>query len=345
VQVLADAVRSFVDPARNVGLTYRNGQAMAVHNDGTMGPVTKAYLMIDALKGFDAAFEAWAAANPKDAGRQPLWRDARSQLVDTFLSISGKGATSDWANPAVPAVLPALLDALHAQILAHCPDRSSAAKCTWATTDLTKNLSDVVSGPTFAAVVDLVDAIRSDDHARTELEKLLAYLLDVASSNETEPAVLAATVDMMQILSDDTNLTPLFHAIADAAGGSLVADNGKTVNRALLDAIIETLSRVFAHAADDHGAEICAKEVDPNGAIASVLKNFVTPMAPDQPAPIEVLIDVIADVNRADPHSTAKLAPGDYANIANEISDFCMDKASGLEQVYEVIREATLPAD
>ena len=48
-------------------------------------------------------------------------------------------------------------------------------------------------------------------------------------------------------------------------------------------------------------------------------------------------------MNRAHPDQTTKLDGGDYANIANEISEFCLDPATGLEQVYEVVREATLP--
>lgn len=70
---------------------------------------------------------------------------------------------------------------------------------------------------------------------------------------------------------------------------------------------------------------------------------MVTPMADNQLTPIEVIIDVVADVNRADPALTTKLDGGDYGNMANEISEFCLDPASGLEQVYEVVREATLP--
>jgi hypothetical protein len=68
----------------------------------------------------------------------------------------------------------------------------------------------------------------------------------------------------------------------------------------------------------------------------------VTPMGDTQPAPIEVFVDVVADVNRAQPGAPKKLAAADYGNIANEVSQFCEDPSSGLEQVYEVIREATL---
>jgi hypothetical protein len=341
VQVLADAVRLMVDPARNAGLTDRRGNAYAVRNDGTKNPqVTRIYLLIDALKAFDTAFDAWAAANPTDNQRQTKWRSARSQIVDTFFSTKGAGTMTTWSNPAIPKILPALIDALHAQLIAHCPDRS--APCAWAKTDLPKNLGDVVSGPTFAGVVDLLDAIRKDDAARTGIEKLLQYLLDGSSANDTRAATLGAAVDVLQLLSDDTNMSPLYRAIANATGSALVDEKGVVVRRALLDAVIESLSRIFAHAIDGNGVETCSAEVDPNRAIASVLKNFVTPTATNAQAPIETIIDVIADVNRSQPNLTTKLEATDYGNICNEISEFCLDKGSGLEQVYEVIREATL---
>ena len=73
-----------------------------------------------------------------------------------------------------------------------------------------------------------------------------------------------------------------------------------------------------------------------------MLGNFVTPISATQSPPIEALMDVTADVNRAHPNLTTKLDGADYANIANEISEFCLDPASGLEQVYTVVREATM---
>ena len=341
VQVLADAVRLLLDPARNTGLVDRRGNKFAVRNDGTQNPqVTRIYLFIDALNAMDKSFDAWASANPTDTDRQKKWRSARSQLVDTFFATKGTGMATTWSNPALPKILPPLIDALHAQLIAHCPDRS--APCAWAKDDLAKNLGDVVSGPTAAALVDLLDAIRKDDPARTGIESLLQYLLDGASGDDARATTLVAITDMLHVLSDDTNLAPLYRAISSATGGALVDEKGNVVRRALLDAALESLSRIFARAIDAHGTESCSSEVDPNKAIASVLKHFVTPVGPNQPAPIETLIDIVADVNRAQPNLTSKLDASDYGNISNEISQFCLDKASGLKQVYEVIREATL---
>ena len=57
--------------------------------------------------------------------------------------------------------------------------------------------------------------------------------------------------------------------------------------------------------------------------------------------PLEVIIDVIADVNRADPSQTTKLAPGDYGAIAGQVNDFLVNKEFGLEQFYEIVRKGT----
>jgi hypothetical protein len=44
-------------------------------------------------------------------------------------------------------------------------------------------------------------------------------------------------------------------------------------------------------------------------------------------------------VNRADPSSTAKFDGADYGNVANEMSEFCLDPTRGLEQFYAVIKQ------
>ena len=343
IQVLAQALRDLVDPALNQGLTNRQGVQTAPRNDGTTNPqVTPIYLVIDALDEIDAAFASWAQTHPTD-DRQPTWRAARSQIVDEFFSVNGTGAGSSWANPAIPAIAPPLLDALAQQILAECPDRSSSAACTWWPQTMPQNLADVVGGPTFAAVMDLLDAIRADNTSRTQLEALLQYLLGVNSAADARAATMTASVDLLQILNDDTNLAPFYHAAADALGAQTLDAQGNVLKRGLLDAGVEAMSRIFAAGYDAQGHELCSEEIDPNQAIAATLTSLVTPMSDDELSPIEAIIDVTADVNRANPALTTKLDGGDYGNIANEISEFCLDPASGLEQVYEVVREATLP--
>jgi hypothetical protein len=336
VSVLADAVRALVDPKRNASLTGRRGEKTARRNDGTTNPqTTPIYLLVDALNGFDAAF----ATHPQGGAAQANWKSARSHLVDTFLSVQGAGATARFANAAVPKILPTLVDALRAQLTAHCPDARSGAGCAWASSELSDKLAAVIRGPTFAATLDLVDAVRADDAARAELERLIQFLLQ-SSESDADAATISAAADMLQWLEDDANLVPLLHGMS--------AGFARARQHAFADAAIEVLARVLEKHYDADGAETCAREIDPDETLVRLLGHLMTPMAPDAPAPIEVLIDVVADVNRAHPElALADIAPkleaSDYASIAFEVKDFCANPSRGLEQVYEVIREATRP--
>jgi hypothetical protein len=338
VKVLAEAVKAMVDPAKNKGLKRRNGDAGVVRNDGTKNTqVTPVYLLIDALKGFDQRLADWAQANAGD-DRTPAWRRARSQLVDQLFQIDGTGKDSKLHNPAVQTMLPILLSTLRAQIAANCPDPTKV--CTWARTELPNKVRDVVTGPTFASMLDVADAVRADEPARTELEKLLVFLLQSAQG-DAQKATLTAIVDTLQVLEDDANLTALLHAGADAAGGEDLDKDGHVVSRGLLLSLVEVLSRVLMEQHDAAGNRLCGKEIDPNRTLAVVLKNLVTPPPDGRPPPIDVLIDVAADVNRRRPEITTKLIPDDYASISFEVGDFCANTTRGLEQVYTVIKQAT----
>lgn len=338
VKVLAEAVKAMVDPSKNKGLKQRNGDAGVVRNDGTKNTqVTPIYLLIDALKGFDRRFDEHKAKNPAD-DRLPAWRRARSQIVDQLFTVEGSGAASKLKNPAVEKLLPVAVGAIRSQVAANCPD--PAQSCTWGRKDLPNKLRDVVTGPSFAATLDLLDAIRSDEPARTELERLLVFLFQSAQADASK-ATLAALVDLLQVFEDDASLTVLLNATSQAAAPEVLDQEGRVVSRGLLLSVIEMMSRVLGEVHRPDGTRICAKEIDPNRTLAVVLRRLVAAPADGSPPPIEVLIDVAAEVNRLRPQDTSKLAPADYASIAREVSDFCANQSRGLEQVYTVIKLAT----
>ena len=57
--------------------------------------------------------------------------------------------------------------------------------------------------------------------------------------------------------------------------------------------------------------------------------------------PLEVMLDVVDDVNRAAPQLSSELDAGDYQSIAVNVTDFLTDKQRGMEQFYEVVRLGT----
>jgi hypothetical protein len=352
IQVLAESTRALMDPARAkaAGLTDRAGTVTSQRNDGTTNPqVTPLYLVLEALEAMDARFAAYAAEHPSDAGRQAQWKSARSQLVDQFLDVDGKNtATASFHNAGVPAILPVVLDLLRAQMWARCPTSYTPpyAACTWARHDLTSNMSTTVGGPTFAAAMDLIDAIRQNGGARGQIEALVSYLLDAASNNDALAAMLGSVADTAQAMADDTNVVPLLHVLSQAAAPSTTDASG-AVKKGLVDAQLSMLARLDGRAFDASGAEVCSRELDPNQVVPVALANLVTPMTgPDgkpTETPLEVFMDVAADVNRADPTSTAKLTGTDYANIANEVQGFLTDPQRGMEQFYAIVRNGTEP--
>lgn len=309
--------------------------------------MTPLYLLLEALDNIDAAFATYAKANPSDKGRQALWRSARSQLVDQFLGANGMLQSSQFNDPSLPAITPVLIGALRAQIMANCPTSFGAQPqvCTWARSQLAKNMETVMRGPTFAATMQLIDALRANEGARTGAEALLSYLLDAASQNDALEAMLASSDDMMQVLRDDENLVPFYHVLAPAMAASLVDPTGKIVQKGVVDAQIALFTRIGAKAFGPGGKEDCSQEIDPDGVLNLVIEHLVTPMKnPDGSVgetPLEVIIDVIADVNRASPDRTDKLVAVDYASISDNVVDFLMNKERGLEQFYAIVRNGT----
>jgi len=346
VSILANATRALVDPqqAAAAGLVDRKGNVTSLRNDGTKNPqVTPVYLVLEALNEFDQAFAAYAQANPNDTGRQAAWRKARSQLVDQFLAVNGQNTpTQRFADPSLPRILPLVFDLVRSQVAAHCPGPPYGA-CTWARKTLIDSAAATLGGPTLASVLDLGEAVRENDAARRSLEDLLAYLLNAASDNDALAGFMESADDMIQVLSDDANLVPLYHVMATAAEPT-TKDSAGHLHRGLVDAMTNLLGRMSGRAYQGT-TEICADELDPNGVSSTALANLVTPMRDATgkvtETPLEVVLDAIADVNRTTPGAAGPLQPADLGNASNELSEFFLDPQRGLEQFYAIVKNGT----
>ncbi len=348
-QVLAAATRSLLSPdlAKASGLKNRRGEVTGLRNDGSKtAQVTPIYLITNALSAIDKTFADYDAAHPEEKGERLVrWRRARSQLVDQFVAVSGKGPSSKFANPTLTKLTPVITELLRSQLYARCPRSFSPPyeRCAWLQDELPKKMSDTVGGPSFAAAMDLTDALRKDEPARKELQMLMQYLVDEASKNDALQATLASMTDVVQVLKDEQNLVPFIRVASTAMAPSKKDAKGAVLEKGLIDAQSALLAKMAGRALDADGTEICAREIDPNQVITVVLGKLVTPL-PDGPqkgkTPLEVMIDAIAEVNRQDPTQApeARLANPDYRNISDNVSDFLLNKERGLEQFYEVVR-------
>jgi hypothetical protein len=309
--------------------------------------VTPAYLITNALSAIDAAFDKYEEQNPNDKARRASWRRARSQLVDQLLGVNGIHSSSSFADPIVTKVSPVLIDVLRAQLWSRCP-RSFVPpyeRCAWAKDELAKKAEDTLAGPLFTSGMDVMDALQRDPDGRRETERMLAYLVDSASKNDALASMLASANDVVQLLRDDDNLLPLFKVLAEAVDGSKYDDKGRLTQKSLVDAQMALLARVSGkYFVEDK--EICRNEVDPDQVLARVLAKAVTPIKDgdfEGQTPFEVLVDVIADVNREDPSEPydGTLQQKDYTSVSTNVVEFLTDPQRGLEQFYEVVRQGT----
>ncbi len=347
-QVLAEATRSLLSPelAKAQVLKDRRGNADALRNDGTKNPqVTPIYLITNALSAIDKTFVTFAEQHPDDKDRLVRWRRARSQLVDQFVGVTGKGTASKFTNPTLSKMTPVISDVLRAQLYARCPQSFSPpyTPCKWIREELPKKMNDAVNGPIFASAMDLGDAVRKDEQGRKEIQALLQYLMDEASKNDALQAMLASSTDIVQVMKDEQNIVPFLHVLSSAMAPTKKDKDGKVLEKGLVDAQSALLAKMAGRATDADGTEICSREIDPNQVVTVVLGKLVTPI-PNGPqkgkTPLEVVIDTIAEVNRLDPARAPeeKLSNGDYRNISENVSDFLLNKERGLEQFYEVVR-------
>jgi len=352
IDVAAAATRSMLDPdyaKTTLQLKDRKGATTAKRNDGTTVPqVTPAYLLTNALGGIDIAFDTYEQQHPEDKDRRGNWRRARSQLVDQFMGVSGAKATSTFANPTMPRMTPVLIDLIRAQLNAHCPSSfvPPYTQCSWARTELAKKAEDSLTGPLASSGLDMMEALRADKDGRHEMEVLMQYLLDAASKNDALASMLASSNDLVQAMRDEENIIPLFHVLASAMDATVKDPAGRITKKSLIDAQMALLARVSGRYFDAGGKEICRREIDPNQVLAVALGNLVTPINDagfKGQTPLEVIIDVIADVNRVDPTQPYEgtLVRSDYATVSENVVDFLTNRERGLEQFYEVIRQGT----
>ena len=336
--------------ASQVDLRDRLGNPKTKRNDGVeVAQTTPAYLLTNALASFDDAYDAYEIAHPDDAGRRPQFRRARSQLADQFLATTGTGEGARFSSRGVIKILPILVDLVRSQTWANCPKTfgDGTLRCTWAREELPKKLEDTLTGPLFASMVDLVDGVRRDDQARFELGRAIVYLLDAASQNDALPSLLASSNDLVQLLRDDRNLLPFFKVVGAAlspSGLGAEATDG-VAPKSMIDATLAMLGKVagrYENVTEGNDVEeICSREIDPNQVLTVLLGTAVTPAdSLGGKAPIEILLDVIADVNRVAPEEAKEsYDEADYAAIAASTVEFLTNEERGMEQFYEIVRK------
>ena len=81
-------------------------------------------------------------------------------------------------------------------------------------------------------------------------------------------------------------------------------------------------------------------EVDDERTLRVVLQNAVAiPETGDEVTPLETIIDVIAEVNRARPNQGGSLDGEDIRAVIGQTTDFMLDEDHGLERLNAVVQQ------
>jgi hypothetical protein len=321
------------DYAKGVGMVDRNGSATATWVDGTpQSQLTVFTLFADALHKIDTSFaNACAGAGANMAAcmadattRQGQWKRARSQLVDEFLTVDGSGATAAFHNKTTVPTLIRTLQLAREQVNANCPNRETGTACTWAKSGLDTKLAGVLGRPLFASVVDMSDQLRQNETSRRQLETFLQYVLTTTNDSGADlQGTLASVSDMLQVLLDDADLSPLLDA-----GAIGVAPDADPKGPGAASAAIKVLKALTDDTYDRYHV------------VDQILPLVVTPMdGGTNVSPIEIFMDVIADVNRIDASSQGPFAADDYQGVMHTMNGFMTDQTRGIEQLYTIIQK------
>lgn len=322
IDALAAAAESLNDPARNPGLSYRDGRREATVNDGSRTvPVTPMYLLLDGLAGFDAAFE------PEPA-RHDAWLAARSDLVDQFLSVRETAGTYAFENRRGAALLRQLVPFLRERVAAH---RDAGDLTEWAN-GFEDRAADSIGGPLGASLIRFADAIQVDEEAKSELSQLIAYLVNEASENEAFQTTLIALADMLMLLDDDLNIVPIVNALSEG-----IAPNASEVVASGGELVLE-------ESAVDEGLNLVRQinGVDDRRTLSAIMQNLVALPEGAEETPLEVIVDVVAEVNRANPGAGTRMDVTDYEELLGRSVDFLTSDTRGMERLYDVMREREL---
>jgi len=324
IRVLAEAVRSLVDPARSPHLTDRRGEHRSRRNDGTFNPqATPLSLVLDAFSHMDNYWRMHEA-------EQAVWLGSRSTIIDSLASVTGSRESPRFSLQALNVGLPIALDLLREQIAAHCPPEQADGRCKWAEREIAAEVARGLEEPLTAGLLGTVDALLADEDARRELGLFAATLLEGTPDASLAAGIQAALIDVLQVLDDDASVRPLKGLLGRALAGA----NADEV--ALGPAVLELLSRFF----DSENQTGCTP-FDPHRVFAFALTRAVQPSKPGERAPLQVLLDAAYRVNRVDPRSQATFLPEDFKSLGRELGDLMLDEQSGLEQIYAILRQAT----
>ncbi|WP_157069096.1 hypothetical protein [Sandaracinus amylolyticus] len=322
LRVLAEASMDLIDPARNAGLATRDGRTTIPTNDGAREfAVTPLLLVLDGLRNMDRDLDA-------SPDRRDPWRTARDRLATQFLGTRPLGDQATFTNRRGRAILLTILPFLRERLAEH---RAAGDLVEWSR-DLVPDTEEMMRSPLVWSGVRFLDRVQDDAEARDALSRLIGYLVNEASTNDAFAATLYAGADLLQVLEDDETILPLVHALSQA----LAPDALDYVAGMDDDGVLDIEHSV---ANDGLGLIRSVQARDTRRTLRQILANLVQLTDPDDGrTPLEEILDVIGEINRATPGAGGTFDAEDYEATFDATRGFMTDEVRGLERLFDVVQ-------
>jgi hypothetical protein len=293
------------------GLADRRGNTTSMTSDGrAITQLSPWNLLADAYnRKRDRLAQAGAEGE--------AWTTSVSEVVDV-LTRGANVPGSGWRfkNPRTRGVLLAAVGLLQSRIAAH---DTAGDRTAWLTTELPGDIEGKLTSPVFAGAADFIVSLQATPETRLQLEKLMQYLVDEASSSESFVTSLTSIADLAQIALDDRDLVPIARVIGECIDPQ----------RGWLDAQLEFVKG--------------ARASDTERALAQMMVNLYSETMPGRTA-VGDLVDGLSEVLRDDPYNSIgeRYTAGDYRAMLNGVSDFLDEEKRGLRKFIEIIKSRNL---
>jgi hypothetical protein len=224
-------------------------------------------------------------------------------------------------NPGVRALLIELLPFVRERIDAH---RDRGDLDAWGD-GFGARFEETIGSALVASLIGTVDSGLGEAETQRSLSSFLDYLL----AEPALPGLLLTTADGMQLLDDEQTMLPLARALSEA----VVVNAREAVSRgtalSLEPSVVSTGTDVAREAFAVDEANVAARLI---GGLVEA------PLTADGETPLEVILDVIVELNRAEPGASVDLNEADYRAVMGAVQEFMRDDIRGLERLYDVIQ-------
>ncbi len=293
--------------------------------DRKFEPLSPIDILLSALSDFDAVFDA-----KQNEAAKATWRAARSHMIDTLFEVAdGSDGTARFANPHTVPMLRAMTDWGRRRVGLYRDAGDQASVRAWSSA-LPARFQTFAESPVVASLINFMAAAQQSPELNRELSSFMAHTFD--AGQEPFRAMILVLADALQLLRDGDNVSPVLRAASTAMVPNVADVLGVGQDPAPLEGAPADLILDFVNA---------AVAADQSFTMAKLMGRMVALDArheQGQVAPLETLIDVIAEVNRAQGPEGSPLVAADISAMLGEISDFLKDEQRGMARMVRIIQ-------